>query len=69
MRSGVTQPPVTAGLPHRLSSFVGREAERAEVAARLDETRLLTLTGVGGCGKTSLALQVAREAIKRGLGA
>src|SRR5829696_8214355 len=48
-------------LPCRLSTFVGREVERVEVAARLGETRLLTLTGVGGCGKTSLALQLANQ--------
>src|SRR5215217_42125 len=48
-------------LPRRLGTFVGREVERVEVAARLRETRLLTLTGVGGCGKTSLALELARE--------
>ena len=59
--SAVSQPAAEFNLPHRLSSFVGREAERAEVAARLEETRLLTLTGVGGCGKTSLALEVARD--------
>jgi len=51
----------SGSLPRRLSTFVGRELERVEVAARLGETRLLTLTGVGGCGKTSLALQLARQ--------
>jgi predicted ATPase/DNA-binding CsgD family transcriptional regulator len=61
MTSGVTQSTIVTGLPHRLSTFVGRAAERAEVAVRLEETRLLTLTGVGGCGKTSLGLEVARD--------
>jgi predicted ATPase/class 3 adenylate cyclase len=48
-------------LPVQLSSFIGREAEMAEVRRRLSETRLLTLTGVGGIGKTRLALQATAE--------
>jgi non-specific serine/threonine protein kinase len=46
-------------LPVQLTSFIGREREIAEVGRLLAETRLLTLTGAGGCGKTRLALQVA----------
>src|SRR3712207_4119229 len=48
-------------LPLEFSSFVGREKELSEVGRLLDNTRLLTLTGAGGCGKTRLALRVARE--------
>lgn len=46
-------------LPQALTRFIGREREMAEVRRVLGSTRLLTLTGAGGCGKTRLALQVA----------
>src|ERR687890_253479 len=44
-------------LPAPKSSFVGRERERLEVKRELEITRLLTLTGAGGSGKTRLALE------------
>src|SRR5215210_4995364 len=47
-------------LPAARSSFVGREREMQEAKRELTMTRLLTLTGVGGSGKTRLALEVAR---------
>ena len=50
-------------LPSPVSSFIGREREMAGVAAALDEVRTVTLTGVGGVGKTRLALQAAAEAL------
>ena len=46
-------------LPAQMSSFIGRDVVIREVEAALDETRLLTLTGPGGTGKTRLALEVA----------
>ncbi|HEX5506424.1 MAG TPA: helix-turn-helix domain-containing protein [Thermomicrobiales bacterium] len=48
-------------LPADLTSFVGRERERAEVARLLAGARSITLTGVGGVGKTRLALRVAAD--------
>ena len=49
-------------LPHPASSFVGREREVAELTALLDSgTRLVTLTGPGGSGKTRLAVEAASE--------
>ena len=48
-------------LPESLTSFVGRERELAEIKQRLPATRLLTLTGIGGLGKTRLAQQAAVE--------
>ena len=48
-------------LPAARTSFIGREHELVEVNRALVMTRLLTLTGTGGSGKTRLALEVARE--------
>ena len=50
-----------SNLPQMLTSFVGRERELAEIKRLLPSTRLLTLTGTGGIGKTRLALQAAAE--------
>ena len=51
-------------LPTHLSGFVGRSDEIATARHLLGDTRLLTLTGSGGCGKTRLALQVAAEELR-----
>ena len=53
--------PALNNLPQLVSSFVGRESEIAEVRALVSDSRLLTLSGAGGVGKTRLALQVATE--------
>jgi predicted ATPase/class 3 adenylate cyclase/DNA-binding CsgD family transcriptional regulator len=48
-------------LPAQFTSFIGRQKELAEVRRLLADNRLVTLTGVGGTGKTRLAAQVAME--------
>ncbi len=52
-------------LPQRWDSFVGRERDLAHVKRLLLTARLLTLTGVGGAGKTRLAQQAAAESLER----
>jgi predicted ATPase/DNA-binding SARP family transcriptional activator len=50
-------------LPVQLTSFIGREREMGEIKKLLASTHLLTLTGIGGTGKTRLALQVSADLI------
>jgi predicted ATPase/class 3 adenylate cyclase len=52
-------------LPLQVSSFIGRESEIDQAVGALSDARLVTLTGVGGVGKTRLALQVAAEVLPR----
>ena len=56
------RPPVSR-LPERLESFVGRERELAALATLATTTRLLTLVGPGGAGKTSIAIELARRLV------
>ena len=48
-------------LPRAVTSFIGRESEVAEIEAAVRSHQLVTLTGVGGVGKTRLALEVAAQ--------
>ena len=52
---------VTGNLPQQLSSVIGQEGTVAEVAELVRAGRLVTLTGVGGVGKTRLAVEVGAE--------
>jgi non-specific serine/threonine protein kinase len=52
----------STNLPRQLTSFIGRDCELGQAARLLQEARLLTLLGMGGIGKTRLALQVAAGA-------
>ena len=58
LRSLETAP---SNLPQQLTSFVGRERERTDLAALLRSSRLVTLTGTGGLGKTRLSIQVGAD--------
>lgn len=60
LRGELAGPPRQHGnLPAQLTSFIGREDELARAGKLLDESRLVTLTGPGGAGKTRLAIEVA----------
>ena len=54
---------VRGHLPHPLTELIGREDEKLDVAAKLWRSRLVTLTGPGGIGKTRLAGEVAAQAV------
>lgn len=72
LHQGAERPPVTSlrslntvpnNLPIRLTSFIGRTQEIESISRELDHSRLVTLTGPGGTGKSSIALQVAAQKI------
>ena len=52
-------------LPAQVSSFIGRKTDVARVVKALETSRVVTITGVGGVGKTRLALQVAADVLPR----
>jgi predicted ATPase len=52
-------------LPVQRSAFIGRDSDLADVRAALETASVVTLTGVGGVGKTRLALQVAADTVTR----
>lgn len=52
-------------LPHQLSTIVGRGTDVEQLTDHLKQSRLVTLTGVGGCGKSRLALEAAVEVLPR----
>ncbi|RYF59589.1 MAG: protein kinase, partial [Comamonadaceae bacterium] len=63
-RSATPSPEVrgnSGDLPLELTSFIGRRNELAEIRKLLPTSRLITLTGTGGVGKTRLALRVAHD--------
>jgi predicted ATPase/DNA-binding XRE family transcriptional regulator len=62
---GTPSGPERHNLPLPTTSFVGRQGAVAQLEQVLGESRLVTITGSGGCGKTRLALEVARAHIER----
>jgi predicted ATPase/DNA-binding CsgD family transcriptional regulator len=62
---GLHAPDAPNNLPHHLTSFVGREADLRSLKALLNTTRMVTLIGTGGAGKTRLATEVARASARQ----
>src|SRR5262245_24364596 len=60
-----SESPLLHTLPAELNSFIGRVQDSAEVGHLLTVSRCVTLTGAGGCGKTRLAVHVARAVADR----
>ncbi|HZA96546.1 MAG TPA: tetratricopeptide repeat protein, partial [Burkholderiaceae bacterium] len=58
-----TPHPPKHNLPYALTSFIGRENEITELSELLSTSRLLALTGAGGCGKTRLAIELAKQRV------
>ena len=52
-------------LPHRRTSLIGRETHTANVVALITDHRLVSVVGSAGCGKTSIAVEAARQAVVR----
>lgn len=63
--SQALRPTPPTNLPDPVTSFVGREQELGEAGDVLGDTRLLTLTGAGGCGKSRLGLRLAGRLVDR----
>jgi predicted ATPase/DNA-binding XRE family transcriptional regulator len=61
-----TPPPPTSQLPLQSTSFVGRARELTEIASLLGSSRLVTITGSGGVGKTRASLEVAERVAAAG---
>ncbi len=62
LRGDIAAAPAARPVAAALTSFVGRRAELSEVARLLDSTRLVTLVGPGGAGKTRLSTELAAQA-------
>ena len=58
----LTKTALPNNLPNQVTSFVGRDQEVTRISELIATTRIVTLTGAGGCGKTRLALRCAAEA-------
>jgi non-specific serine/threonine protein kinase len=61
-----TQAPIRTNLPAPLTSFVGRGLELEAITALIQDQRLVTLTGVGGVGKTRLAIEAGVSMVRNG---
>lgn len=54
-----------SGLPVGVAAFIGRERERAKVVDLVAASRVVTLTGAGGCGTTRLAVEIVGDVASR----